>query len=110
MHRQALGLSALLVCILNSAVCAQSIRKLDTTTRFSTLTTDIPQAAATDAVREIRFSWTGTGAVLSPAVAAGAPQRFSLVDQRLARGPLPRERRPELSADQLVIVVLGADD
>jgi hypothetical protein len=93
-------------------VCAQSVRRLERTVRFATLSAEIPQAQANDAVRELRIKWTVARPVAS-AVGAATPaptHTFALVDQRVSRGALPRDRRPELSTDQLVVVVLGVDD
>ena len=57
-------------------------------------------------VRELTIQWTTTPAA---AGAQGKPvDAFALVRQRTSNGGLRRERQPELSADQIVVVVQNA--
>jgi hypothetical protein len=109
MNRRYAGLGLLVFSMLGSVVCAQPVRKLDQTARFATLTSEIPQAGATDSVREVRVKWTAVAATNATTGVRTVNHTFSLVNQRLGQGPLPRERRPELSQDQLVVVETSAD-
>src|SRR6185503_789505 len=72
---------------------------------FRAVTTSVPQVE-TASVRELTIQWTTTPP------AAGAQGRsvdaFTLIRQRTSNGGLRRERQPELSADQIVVVVQNA--
>jgi hypothetical protein len=69
----------------------------------------VPQAESNGLVTEFRIQWTSTRI---NGTAAGAPARthsFELLEAKIAPGRLRRERRPQLSVDQLVVVVQAAD-
>jgi hypothetical protein len=79
---------------------------------FETLTATVPAAGAIDTggVREVTVNWNAYAAPpgeLAPRNARVPLNRFEVIRQQVVAGPLPRDRNPELSADQIVVV--GAD-
>ena len=77
---------------------------------FRSLTARVPQASATGLVTELRIQWITS--TRSNGTATSAPARihsFKLLEAKMTRGRLRRARRPELSADQLVVVVQARD-
>jgi hypothetical protein len=59
------------------------------------------------AVQELRVSWdvVGAPATTERSLAPGPPPSpFTLLGRQRANGPLPRQRNPELSAEQIVVV------
>jgi hypothetical protein len=74
------------------------------TVPFSTVTGS-PQAI-TATIREITLTWQVRTAPNQPNVT----DVFAVVSQRKSQGPLRRERFPQLSSDQLVVLVFDAND
>jgi hypothetical protein len=98
----ALRFSGALLVILStvSAARAQST-PVQRPLSFRSLTARVPQASATGLVTELRIQWITS--TRSNGTATSAPTRvhsFKLLEAKMTRGRLRRERRPELSADQ----------
>jgi hypothetical protein len=78
---------------------------------FRALAADVPQASGDVDVRELRIRWTAgipaVGATASTA-AAGSLHTLSLSGETRSRQQVRRQRRPEVSANDLVIVVQDA--
>jgi len=77
---------------------------------FRTLMETTPQPASpTNRVRELRIRWTGaTTAQPAGQPATGAPAMVVIADDRTS-GSVRRERNPQLSSDQLVVVQRSSD-
>jgi hypothetical protein len=62
-----------------------------------------------ESLLEFRVRWTTNAGIRSPNNPASAQsltgEGFSLVDSRQTRGPMPRQRMPELSSDQILVVM-----
>ncbi len=80
-----------------------------TSLSFETLRATVAQSAAVapDRVQQLTVDWSAfagaTGDLVSGATAIPV-NRFQVQDRRSIAGPLPLDRNPELSADQLVAV------
>ena len=71
---------------------------------FPTLAANVPQASDARETRELRIRWTG-GRTDTQGVRAAGAGSFRLVGQARISGAPRRERQPELSANDLVVVV-----
>ena len=80
-------------------------------TDFESLRTTVPPAAAANSdVQQLTVDWAAYAGAADQFVSAATAvpvNRFQIRDRRTVQGPLPVERDPQLSADQLVVV--GAD-
>jgi hypothetical protein len=62
-------------------------------------------------VQEVRVKWSAYIAAPAPQVEIGKEQPsniFTLLERRSAPGSLPRQRNPELSSDQIVVIAVDA--
>jgi hypothetical protein len=94
------------VIVLTTVVAAQGPRSQQ---RASSDLAAIPVASATQA-QELTIRWTpypGRDGAIVPGVVAPAAD-FAVVERRAVPGPLPRQRKPQLSADQLVAIAVDA--
>jgi hypothetical protein len=73
---------------------------------FTTLARHVPQVDA-HGTRELRIQWT-TAPPQAGSPSAPPANAFTLLDQRRLDGELRRERKPEISPNHLVVVVLDA--
>ncbi len=67
--------------------------------------------AMAQAVQEVRVEWDAYRGATAPQVKPGTEQPsnlFTVLERRRAVGPLPRQRNPELSSDQIVVVAVGS--
>jgi hypothetical protein len=69
----------------------------------------IPIASAAQ-TQEFTIRWTPYPGTTGAIVPGGAPPaaEFAIVQRRAVPGPLPRERKPQLSADQLAAIAVDA--
>jgi hypothetical protein len=68
-------------------------------------------SASAQGVQELRLGWDTLVAESAPSEAssaAPAPSALTLLGRRSASGSLPRQRNPELSSDQIVVVAEDA--
>ena len=76
---------------------------------FRSLVSAVPQAESTQ-VQELRIQWTtAPGTATGATAAAPVSNMFTLLQARTSAGGLRRERAPELSPTQLVVVLADAE-
>jgi hypothetical protein len=108
------GLFAIAIALQLTAVCAttQVPGRLTSPMSFRALSADTRQVNA-DRLREMRIRWTTSPATPAGVAATGATtaptQSFEVVRDQAGPGVLRRERQPQITANQLVIVVRRAD-
>jgi hypothetical protein len=77
---------------------------------FRTISEDTPQAAAiNNRVRELRIRWTAAPAPASTGEQTAAVSSLVVISEQSIAGSIRRQRQPQLSADDLVIVQRRAD-
>ena len=97
--------TTLLVALLLVARCASAQVPLS----FRTLSDSTPRATSpTNRVREMRIKWSPPPGPAAPAGQTKAPLMV-MVDEKIVTGSVRRERQPQLSEDQLVIVQRRSD-
>lgn len=66
-------------------------------------------SAANESLLELRIHWTANSGVRSQnnqaSSLAMSAEGFSLVDSHRTNGPMPRQRMPQLSSDQILVVI-----
>lgn len=82
---------------------------IDASRTFAALARTVPQVAPDGQVLELRVHWTARPITGQAAGAVKPADSLVLTAQNLSSGFLRRERRPQLSADMLVLVVRAAD-
>ena len=106
MRRRFVTLSRLIVttiATLVAAACASAQTPLPARP-FSSLKANVAQASGSNETRELRLQWTAPRAGAADA-ASRPPGTFKLLGQTRFSGAPRRERQPEPSANDLVIVV-----
>jgi hypothetical protein len=63
---------------------------------------------ATQAVQQLRIQWTAPTSGVSAALGQPRADSFKVLERRLIAGARPRQRNPQLSADQLVVQAFDA--
>lgn len=101
MRTRALAAAAAMVLSVSGATWAQT--RPPTPRSFQALAAEVRQADDMRGVLELRVRWVSTARPQG-----GDASTFRLLDRRRETGRLRRERRPELSADRLVLVSLDA--
>lgn len=97
--------ATLLIALLLVARCASAQEPLS----FRKLSESTPKAVSpTNRVRELRIKWSPPPAPTSGSQAKAAPRMVVVSDTSVA-GVVRRERQPQLSEDQLVIVQRASD-
>jgi hypothetical protein len=97
--------TTLLVALLLVARCASAQEPLS----FRKLSDSTPRAVSpTNRVRELRITWSPPPAPTPGSQAKAAP-RMVVVSETSVTGVVRRERQPQLSEDQLVIVQRASD-
>lgn len=70
-------------------------------------------SALAQPVQEVRIQWqsypAGAPEKLEPSFSKPLTNSFTVVHQRVVSGRLPRQRNPELSTDQIVVIARDAD-
>lgn len=107
MHSRATSLVVALV--LAYAGAQGRAQGVDTSRTFTSLASTVPQVAPDGQVLELRVHWTAAPINGQATGAARPADTLVLTAQTLSSGFLRRERRPQLSADMLVLVVRAAD-
>ena len=98
---------ATMAATLVAASCAAAQTQAQPARPFSTLKANVAQVANGDQVRELRIQWVVPRAS-SAAERARVPGSFRLLGQARFSGAPRRERQPEPSANDLVVVVQDA--
>lgn len=109
MHTTLCGAVLTTAILCGVAACATAQTPAGALT-FRKLTTSVAQVEGTQ-VRDLRIQWTREpGPAVAGQAQAAAPQTnvFSLLQEQTSTGGLRRERAPQLSATQLVVVVQDA--
>jgi hypothetical protein len=78
---------------------------------FSELKSTVPSVSA-PAAQELRILWIAYPGAAAPLVPPGRPSagtQFRVLAQRPVPGTVPRERDPQLSVDQLVVVAVDTE-
>jgi hypothetical protein len=104
LHRRFLTLNRLLVAMattLSATACATA--QTPAARPFSNLKATVEQASTSNETRELRIQWTAVRA--DAARTRARPGTFTLLGQARFSGAPRRERQPEPSANDLVIVV-----
>lgn len=103
------GTSIALALLLWYAGAQGHAQGVDAPRTFSALARTVPQAEPDGQVIELRVHWTPAPITGQAAGAARPADTLVLTAQTLSSGFLRRDRRPQLSADMLVLVVRAAD-
>ena len=110
MRQRFLTLSRLLattVVVLTTTGCATA-QSLPSARPFSSLKANVAQVTGSNEARELWIQWT-TPRAQSAAARQRSPGAFTLLGQTRFSGAPRRERQPEPSANDLVVVVQDAD-
>src|SRR4051812_37356042 len=101
-----------LLVVLGAFLSAAGQQPPTSSMSFETLRATIaPAAAASSAdLQQVTVDWNAfvVSSALVSAAAAIPVNRFQVTERRIVPGPLPIDRNPELSADQLVVVGVNA--
>lgn len=98
--------TTLLVALLLVARCASAQVPLS----FRALSESTPKAdSPTKRVRELRIQWSPAPGPAAPTGQTKAAPLMTVVGEKISTGTVRRERQPQLSDDQLVIVQRGSD-
>lgn len=94
-----------------SAVCAsaQVPAKPGPSMPFSTLSRETAQVQSADQLRELLVRWTPTPTAGRGGLQGLSTERLSVIQEQAGTGSLRRERNPQVTEDQLVLVQRSDD-
>jgi hypothetical protein len=71
----------------------------------------LPSVSIAQAVQEVRVRWDAYAGTLGPLVAPGAAppaNSFTVLERKRGSGSMPRQRNPEPSSNQIVVLAMSA--